>query len=184
MNFLSLLKKAERTFLVTVFLSMVALFFINIVARTLGSSLTSDLAWIEEAVRLLNVFLVFGALGLALERGRHVSIDTLREYLPLSAKRAVYKLMDTAGLAFAMYMTYLSWQLIGFVLKTGQRSPTLDIPMGWIYLAPLAGFVLLGLRYALSLFNLIDHRAQHPDDPSDDYMGSITTTQPDNTINP
>ena len=183
MTFLTLLKKAERTFLVTVFLTMVALFFLNIVARTLGSALISDLAWIEEAVRLLNVFLVFGALGLALERGRHVSIDTLREILPHSIKRALYKLIDVAGLAFAIYMMYLSWQLINFVLKTGQRSPTLDIPMGWIYVAPLAGFILLGLRYALSLFGLIDCRTQCKDKIVEPKQ-SFITPQTAKSINP
>lgn len=184
MTFLTLLKRAERTFLVTVFLSMVALFFINIVARTLGSSLISDLAWIEEAVRLLNIFLVFGALGLALERGRHVSIDTLRESLPHGIKRALYKSVDAAGLTFAIYMTYLSWQLINFVLKTGQRSPTLDIPMGWVYLAPLAGFILLGLRYALSLFDLIDRRAQPVDDEGIVSKQLDTTPPSAKSINP
>ena len=151
-----LLRRLERVFLVTVFLSMVALFALNVLAREIGGSLASDLAWIEEAVRLANIFLVFGALGLALERGRHVSIDTLREALPHRLRNILRRISDAVGLMFSAYMAYLAWQLVVFVLGTGQRSPTLDIPMGWIYVAPVAGFALLGLRYALSLFGLID----------------------------
>jgi TRAP-type C4-dicarboxylate transport system permease small subunit len=150
------LRRVERVFLVTLFLTMVALFALNVVAREIGGSLASQLAWIEEAVRLMNVFLVFGALGLALERGKHVGIDTLREALPALARNTIRRIIDFTGCVFSLYMAYLAWQLVAFVLGTGQRSPTLDIPVGWIYTAPVVGFGLLALRYALSFFSVID----------------------------
>lgn len=160
LNLLSIVRSLERTCLVVVFLTMVALFFVNIIVRTLAPQFASDLAWVEEAVRLLNLFLVFGGLGLALERGRHVSIDTLRDKLPQPLRRTLYRLIDGIGLITSLYMAYLSWKLVVFVLATGQRSPTLDIPMGWIYGAPLAGFLLLALRYLLNLAGVIDRRTQ------------------------
>lgn len=156
MRALAVLRTVERIFLVTVFLTMVALFFLNVLMRELGGSLASDFAWVEEAVRLMNVFLVFGALGLALERGRHVGIDTLRNALPQTIRALVLKLIDAVGLAFSIYLAVLSWQLTVFVLSTGQRSPTLDLPMGWLYIAPVAGFALLALRFGLSLVGVID----------------------------
>lgn len=161
MKALNILRLVERTFIVCVFLTMVALYFFNVLVREFGGSLASQFAWIEEAVRLLNLFMVFGALGLALERGRHISIDTLRDKLPPRLRTVVLKLIDVAGLVFCLYVTALGWRLVDFVLGTGQRSPTLDIPMGWIYAAPMVGFGLLALRYALSLFNVVS-RFQGP----------------------
>ncbi len=158
LNLLSILRSLERTCLVAVFLTMVALFFVNIVVRTVAPQFASDLAWVEEVVRLLNLFLVFGGLGLALERGRHVSIDTLSDTLPQPLRKTLYRLIDGIGLLVSLYMAYLSWKLVVFVLATGQRSPTLDIAMGWIYAAPLAGFLLLALRYLLSLSGITDRR--------------------------
>ena len=157
-NLLSILRTVERTCLVSVFLTMVALFFANIVVRTLAPGFASDLAWVEEAVRLLNLFLVFGGLGLALERGRHVSIDSLRDTLPQPLRKALYRLIDGIGLMASLYMAYLSWKLVAFVLATGQRSPTLDMPMGWIYGAPFTGFLILALRFLLSLSGVTDRR--------------------------
>lgn len=151
-----LLRRLERTFLVSVFLSMVALFTLNVLAREIGGTFASQLAWIEEAVRLMNIFLVFGALGLALEKGRHVGIDTLREALPKTARNAIRKIIDAVGCLFSAYMSYLAYQLVVFVLNTGQRSPTLDLPIGWIYMAPVVGFGLLSLRYALSFLSVVD----------------------------
>lgn len=161
------LRRVERVFLVTLFLSMVALFSLNVLAREIGGTFASQLAWVEEAVRLMNVFLVFGALGLALERGKHVGIDTLREALPNTARATIRRIIDAAGCMFSLYMAYLAWKLVVFVLGTGQRSPTLDIPIGWIYTAPIIGFGLLALRYALSFFSIIDRFTKTDDDMND-----------------
>ncbi|MBR9651534.1 TRAP transporter small permease [Thalassovita aquimarina] len=153
---LQILRIAERASLVVIFLTMAALFFFNVVAREIGGSFASQFAWIEEAVRLLNTLLVFLGLGLALERGRHMGIDTLRDRLPEGLRIPLLKLIDAAGFAFSMYLVWLGYTLFEFVLRTGQRSPTLDVPMGYVYLAPVIGFCLLGLRFALSFFGVID----------------------------
>lgn len=150
------LRKLERVFLVSIFLSMVVLFSFNVVIREVGGTYASQFAWIEEVVRFMNIFLVFCALGLALERGRHVGIDTFREALPDAARNIVRRVIDLVGCIFAGYMSYLAWQLVLFVLKTGQRSPTLDVPIGWLYMAPVVGFGLLALRYFLSFISAID----------------------------
>jgi len=135
---------------------MVVLFFGNVVAREIGGTFASKFAWIEEAVRFMNIFLVFIALGLALERGRHVGIDTLRERLPVPIRSILLKVIDGVGFFFAIYLSWLGIQLVQFVLMTGQRSPTLDLPVGWVYTAPVVGFGLLALRFALSFFGIID----------------------------
>ncbi len=157
---LAVLRTAERTSLVVIFLTMVGLYFANVVVRTSGSNLASDLAWIEEAVRLMNVYLVFLALGLALERGRHVAVDTWRSSIAAATRLPLRKIIDAVGLVFALYLVWIGYKMAGFVFGTGQRSPTLGLPMGWIYVAPTIGFALLALRYFLSLAGAIDRFAE------------------------
>lgn len=159
---LNLLRLVERTSIVTIFLVMVFLFFFNVLVRELASSYSAQFAWIEEAVRLLNLFLVFGGLGLALERGRHVSIDTIRNKLPEHQRKWLIRAIDLSGAIISFYVALLGYRLMVFVLGTGQKSPTLDLPMGWIYLAPLLGFSLLGLRYLLNLFGIINRFENAP----------------------
>ncbi|MGE4327949.1 MAG: TRAP transporter small permease [Pseudodonghicola sp.] len=156
MKALNALRLLERSILIFLFLAMVALYFASVVLREFGGTIASDFAWIEEAVRLMSLFLVFLALGLALERGKHVSITNMRDALPPRLRRPLLALIDIVGLCFSLYLAWLALELVQFVMKTGQRSPTLNIPMGLIYLAPVAGFLLLGLRYGLSLFGVID----------------------------
>jgi TRAP-type C4-dicarboxylate transport system permease small subunit len=155
------IRLAERAFLVTLFLAMVMLFFGNVVAREVGGTFASKFAWVEEAVRFMNVFLVFIALGLALEKGRHVGIDTLRDRLPVKIRTVLQKIIDGVGFLFSAYLAWLGIGLVQFVLMTGQRSPTLDIPVGWVYSAPVIGFGLLALRFALSFFGIIDRFGYH-----------------------
>ena len=113
---------------------------------------------VRDACRMLT-----DLRGLALERGRHVGIDTFRNALPDRYRWPVLKLTDLCGLCFSLYLAYLGWGLVRFVLASGQRSPTLDLPMGWIYAAPVVGFALLALRFGLSLFGVIDRFAAQPE---------------------
>ncbi len=156
------LRRVERAALVILFLSMVVLYCGSVVAREIGGTVASGFAWIEEAVRMMNLFLVFLALGLALERGKHVGIHSLRGHLPAGAVTALCRCIDAVGLGFCLYVAWLAVGLVQFVLKTGQSSPTLGVPMGLIYLAPVIGFSLLGLRYGLSLLGVIDRFPAQP----------------------
>ena len=153
---LAILRIAERTALVAIFLAMVGLYFANVVVRTSGSTFASDLAWIEEVVRLMNVYLVFLALGLALERGRHVAVDTWRSSIAGATRLPLRRIIDAVGFVFTIYLVWIGYKMAGFVFGTGQRSPTLGLPMGWIYVAPTIGFALLALRYGLSFAGVVD----------------------------
>jgi TRAP-type C4-dicarboxylate transport system permease small subunit len=156
MKALSILRTAERIAIVAIFLIMVALYFLNVVGRQFGGTLASNLAWIEEAVRLMSLFLVFLALGLALEKGRHVGVHTWRDGIAAATRLPVRRIIDAVGVIFSLYLAWLGYQMTVFVHSMGQTSPTLNMPIFWMYLAPTIGFILLALRYGLSFFGLID----------------------------
>ncbi len=153
------LRRIERFVIIGLFLGMVALFFGNVVVRELFPAFASRMAWTEEAVRRMNTVMVFLSLGLTLEAGRHIAVETFRDRLPAQLRLPLLKLIDVTGMAFALYMSWLAWGLAMFVLGTGQRSPTLGMEVGWVYLAPMIGFLLLGLRYFLSLIGQFDRFA-------------------------
>ena len=159
MKALAALRIVERVTVVTIFLVMIALYFINVVSRQVGGTLATNFAWVEETVRLLSLFLVFLALGLALERGRHVGVYSWRDRIATRLNLPLRKIIDVIALVFSLYLAWLGYKMTAFVYSTGQISPTLNVQIFWIYLAPTIGFLLLGLRYALSLFGVIDRFA-------------------------
>lgn len=164
MKALALLRAVERFVLVTIFLSMVGLYAVNVGVRVFGGTMASRFVWIEEAVRIMNLFLVFLAIGLALEYGRHVGIHSWRERIIRATGLPIRRVIDVVGVLFALYMAWFAYTMADFVFSTGQRSPTLGMEMGWIYVAPAVGFLLLALRYALSALGLIDRFSSQPSD--------------------
>lgn len=155
-NALNILRRVERAALAALFLSMVGLYFVNIAVRISGSDYATKLFWIDEAVRLLMLFLVFLALGLALEQGRHVGVFTWRDRIAASTRLPLRRLIDVAGLVFSAWMAWLALRMTLFVIGSAQIIPSLGISAGWLYVAPAIGFATLALRFALSLSGLID----------------------------
>jgi len=167
MKLLQVLRLCERTVLVTILIGMVGIYFMGVVTREIGGTFASQFAWVDEAARLLNLFLVFLAMGLALERGKQVHIDVLHRHLPPRVLWGLRKVIDAVGVAFSIYLVWLGLTLVEFVLNTNQTSPTLGLPMGYIYMAPVVGFGLLALRFALSLVGLLDRHPDYSQEPGE-----------------
>jgi C4-dicarboxylate transporter DctQ subunit len=78
-------------------------------------------------------------------------------------RRATKFAIDLAGLAFSLYIAHICWTVTVLVLKSGQVSPTLNLSMSWLYGPMPAGFLLLGLRYALELAGVTNRLVAAPD---------------------
>lgn len=150
----------ERILIISINLIMVGLYTFNVLVREITPQYSSTFAWIDEATRLLMVWALFLALGLALERGRQVAVTTLFQKLPDLPRKIVATLINLTGLVFSCYLVVLGIELVKFVMRTGQLSPTLGLPMYWLYVAPSVGFSLLALRYLLELIGVNDRHSR------------------------
>ncbi|NDV27609.1 TRAP transporter small permease [Desulfovibrio sp. JC010] len=150
----------ERVLIISINLVMVGLYTFNVLVREITPQYSSTFAWIDEATRLLMVWAVFLALGLALERGRQVAVTTLFEKMPDLPRKIISILINLTGTVFSCYLVWLGIALVKFVMRTGQLSPTLGLPMYWLYIAPSIGFGLLTLRYLLELLNINDRHTR------------------------
>lgn len=152
---LSGVRLIERISVVTLLLTMTLLFAFSVLIRQVGGPLAASFGWIDEVVRSLNIFLVFLAAGLALERGKQVAVDTWRDRIARRSGLPLRRILDAVGLVFCLYMAWISGGMAAFVFGSGQVSATLGISTGWLYVAPSAGFGLLALRYGASLVGAI-----------------------------
>jgi C4-dicarboxylate transporter DctQ subunit len=150
-SFLDLLRGIERGAIAALMILMALVYAFNVGVRELAPAYAATFAWIEEACLFALAWVVFLGLGLALERGRQIAMTSLLERLVPGLRRGVKLAIDLAGLVFSLYVAKLALDISLFVLRSGQRSPTLDISMAWLYAAMPVGFALLALRYALEL---------------------------------
>lgn len=157
---LGLLRGFERLAIAVILVAMSIAYAGNVVVRELFPMAASSFAWVDEATLFGLAWLVFLGQGLALERGRQVTMTALFDRLPAAARLAVGALVNLVGVVFCAWLTWLGLVLTAFVLKSGQQSPTLDVSMAWLYGAVPVGFALLTLRYALELAGAGDRYAR------------------------
>ena len=144
----------ERFTIVFLTISMVGLYGLNVIVREVVPQYASLFAWIDEASRILMVWVVFLSIGLAFDKGRHIAMTTLLNSFSKNHFLQFGKIIDLLGFIFSSYCIWLGFKITLFVFDTGQVSPTLNIPMFILYVAPTIGFTLILFRYALSLFNI------------------------------
>jgi len=103
------------------------------------STLTAEIA------RLLFMWLAMLGGAYAFGQGGHLAIDFLPMALKGGARKALELLILAVVAAFAgLVMVGGGTDLVLRTLRSGQITPTIGLPMGWIYLAlPVAGAAIL-----------------------------------------
>ena len=101
-------------------------------------------AWTEEAATFLMIWA--GLLGgaVALQRNAHIGVDVVVARLSPSWRRRVHTLGWLIVATFAATaMGYGGGVLVARTLELGQRSPSLGLEMGYVYLAlPVSGTMI------------------------------------------
>lgn len=152
------LSLAERYLAGSLLIAMTALYAMNIFVRTVFPTAASTFAWIDEAARYMMVWVVFIAAGVALEVGRHVSVNIAHDHMPTKLLTPLFKLIDITGFVLAIGVSWFSYNLAMFVAGTGQVSPTLGVSTAVLYFAPCIGFASLALRYLMQIVGIRDMR--------------------------
>lgn len=118
---------------------MLADIFAQVVSRyALGKSLT----WSEELGRYLFVWMSFLGMAVAINKGSHVALDILVTVLKNTSKRVLIIINNAFVIFFGIVLTYSGYMLVqlGFM----QTSPTLKIPMEFVYIViPISGILLI-----------------------------------------
>ncbi len=153
------LDRLEHFLLASIFILMVVLYSSAILAREISIQLAQRVEWVDEATRYLMVWMVFLGLGLALARGRQIAMSSYLDRFPEKWRMRVGRVIDAVGLAFSLYVVWFGWDITLLVLNSGQTSPTLRISNAYLYLSLPVGFLLLSLRYGLSLAGILDRRS-------------------------
>jgi len=122
--------------------------------------LNAPLTWTEEVARMLFLWLIFLGSAFIVKRSSHISIDILARLLPPVPRRWLAIL--THGITLAI-LTVLAVKGIQLLRITGQSaSPALDIPWVYVYAAFPLGMLLMAIRYATALVQLLRTPGETP----------------------
>ena len=123
--------------------------------------LKNPIAWTEELSRYSLVWLTFLGAAYAVSLKQNISIEIIRNKLPLIGKKIMYTIATLVSLLFCIYLIKYGYILASSSMK--QLSPVLRVPMGLVYyIIPVSAF-LFGI-------NLIDMLVKEwkKEDPQND----------------
>ena len=118
--------------------------------------LGNPLGWTEELVRYFLVWITFLGTYLGVREDKHLQIKVFFNKCPVEIQYSLEMLGDLCILVFFILFSYLG--IVYVITFFSDLSPSLEIPMGIIYLAiPISGIFIV---YQITLKRL-KYRKHH-----------------------
>lgn len=121
--------------------AFIAMFVLGIATVVFRFLIQSSLAFPDEMIRYLFVWMIALGSGVAFRRNIHAAIGILVAYLPASLKRAALLLSTALCIVFFVAIFWSGVQMTQRVVP--QISPALEVSMAWVYGAIPAGMAIL-----------------------------------------
>jgi len=123
--------------------------------------LNRSISWSEEFQIYCHVWIVFLAIPIAYRYGAHMSVESLKNYLPRKIARVFDTFIEILWVWFAVSLAWLAWR-VSEVAKL-QSSPGLELPMNYVYYSMVAGGVYLLLVVLRRIFLKEPFKQQYQD---------------------
>lgn len=128
---------AVRTFLIGLFLMLVAVVFFQVVARYVFDA---PPFWTEELARFTLIWITFIGAGLVHHHGEHIAVNSIREALPRRPQALLDVLISLLVLAVLIVFAKAGHSILAIGTQT---APALGISMRYVYGALLVGTALM-----------------------------------------
>lgn len=106
----------------------------------------NSLVWSEEISKYAFIWSGFLSIGYCIRKGLSIKIDALIQLLPQFLQKLFFGIGMAVLLALFIILTKASLLIVTQAIASGQTSPALHIPMGYIYCGPVIGFLLAIFR--------------------------------------
>jgi len=146
------LRFIEDYLIASLLIAVMAITFWGVITRFV---LNDASVWAEEAARYLSIWAVFIGASLGAKKGAHIGVEAFVTYLPKRAQQYVNLITTFICIVFCCMISYIGFDYTVRLLKTGQLSPAMRIPMVSAYAAVPVGCTLMSIRYFLILIDQI-----------------------------
>lgn len=140
--------------MIGVCLSFMAIFvFGNVILRYFFNS---GLTWAEEASRYLFIWLIFLGAIVAFRDNAHLGVDTLVRRLSVKGRKVLFVINNLLILTTMLLVVHGTWQLTLVTME--QRSPSMDIPLSFVYASGLIASLAMSLIAAGNLYRMFTNQ--------------------------
>lgn len=145
----------EEVMLVFLLSSIVMVMLYQIVCRYLFNN---SLTWSEEFCRYCFIWFMFIGVSYSTRYDLDLRVDAI---LNLFSERLKWW-MNLVGLCLCLlllsYLFYHSFQTVAAVVKTGERSAGMHLPMKYVYAASVIGYGMGTFRYIQRIFMMFQNK--------------------------
>jgi len=142
----------EETLLMWFLLLITVVMAYSVFARYVFNS---ALSWAEEICRYLFVWSAFLSASMCLRKRSSIKIDMLLTMFPPLFQRITLIVGDLVMLWFFWLVFNGGWNTVQSLIRSGQTSPALLLPMYIVYFSLVVGFGLSIVRIFQRLYLLI-----------------------------
>lgn len=135
----------ENTLLTFLLLGMVVLGSAQIFLRWADKG---SLAWGDEAIRMLVLWIALIAGIAAAREDRHISIDVLSRFMPGRFHDLVAAVVDLFTASVCAVLAWYSWDMVAFAIEDGDVLLG-GLPAWWFQTILPVGFGLIAYRYLI-----------------------------------
>ncbi|GAA2034862.1 TRAP transporter small permease [Yaniella flava] len=135
-----IITRIENVSVVTAFLTMTIVYFVNVVSRYVFQG---SLSFTTEIVINLAVLLTMVGASAGIRLGTHPGFDLLPSIAKGAMRTGLIILIALSTVAFFVLVLWLGWQMTSAQLAQGRLTPALDIPQ-WIFSMALPVGAALG----------------------------------------
>lgn len=157
----------ETAFMAVITFFLVAAIFIEVICRYF---LFISVAWAEELTRYLFIWLTYIGSAYAIYYGQHTEIDVVQQMIVKSKsekKEAALKGLRLAAIistfAFLVVFGKVFFDYMMVIWAKTQTSPTMHIPMGYIYLPVFIGTVMAAIHEIYMFLDEIAGKSGQPE---------------------
>ena len=130
---------ALKTVLIVIIVSFIAIVFMQVISRYVFNN---SLTWSEELARVLFTQMVFLAAPLVVLEKKGISVDIIVQFIPKSAKRKLYVVINCLSLVFFVFMGISGYNFA--IMNFNQRTTALHLNMGMLYMViPVSAVMMI-----------------------------------------
>lgn len=134
------LVKIEKFFIGLLFAISIIVIMISVIGRRLGNAPT----WSEEVVRYCIIWVTFIGSAICFRRQSHFGVDVIKKINNKYFQKFIEVFVWLCSIFFAVFLVHHGYEFSMFVLKLGQKTAALKMPIAIVYISvPIGGFLIL-----------------------------------------
>lgn len=133
----------EETFAMISMALMALIMGLQVIARYVFNA---SLSWPEEVSVYLLMWMGMLSLSYCVRKNASIKVEMIINLFPSKVQKFFHLLEDVISIAFYGFLCFPAWQFFTNVLKSGQVSPALHLPMWLVQISPFVASVLMVIR--------------------------------------